>query len=267
MCARKSGSAKGYRVYGVHAVRALVEKQPQSILEAKVLRGTRSGTLPELRQALDNLGVPVEEVSRDRLDRLSGGGSHQGVMVRTGVTGEIGLAEFEELAMNRGRLFSCLMLDGVQDPRNLGACLRTADAAGVDAVVVPRRRAANLTAAALKAASGAAGIVPLARVPNLAGTLRWLRHAGVRIVGAHAAAPRTIYEVNLRRPMALVVGGEGRGLRRLTRELCDETLSIPMRGTVQSLNVSVAVGVFLFELQRQASSRTGNESECGPNDD
>ncbi len=259
MCASKSRRATGHRVYGIHTVRALIEKTPRSILEAKVLRGTRSGALQDLRQALDSLGIAVEEVTRDRLDHLSGGGKHQGVMVRTGVTGEIGLAEFEELVVSRGQQFSCLMLDGVQDPRNLGACLRTADAAGVDAVVVPRRRAASLTASALKAASGAACTVPLVRVPNLAGTLRWLRHAGVAIAGAHAEAPRTIYQSNLQCPLALVVGGEGQGLRRLTRELCDETVSIPMRGTVESLNVSVAVGVFLFELQRQVHSRAGGE--------
>ena len=254
--------AKGHRVYGVHAVRALVENQPGSILEATVLRGSRRGALHDLRQALDSFGVPVEEVSRDRLDRLSAGGSHQGVIVRTRVTPEMGLAKFEELVTTRGPLFSCLMLDGVQDPRNLGACLRTADAAGMDAVVVPRRRAASLTATALKAASGAASAVPLVRVANLAGTLRWLRQAGVTIAGADAHAPRTIYDASLQRPLALVVGGEGLGLRRLTRDLCDETLSIPMRGAVESLNVSVAVGVLLFELQRQAQLRSrGDESE------
>ena len=136
-------------------------------------------------------------------------------------------------------------------PRNLGACLRSADAAGVDAVVVPRRRAASLTATALKAASGAAATVPLVRVANLAATLRWLRHAGVWIAGADAGAARTIYQASFELPLALVIGGEGKGLRRLTRDLCDETLSIPMRGAVESLNVSVAVGVLLFEVQRQ----------------
>ena len=240
-----------HRVYGIHSVRTLVETRPESIREAVVLRSSRSPVQAALRRALDDLGVPVEEVDRERLDRMSGGGRHQGVLVRTAGIGEMGIAEFEELVIARGRSFLCLVLDGVQDPRNLGACLRNSDAAGVDAVVVPRRRAASLTAAALKAASGAAATVPLVRVNNLAGTLRWLRGAGVWIVGADGGASRTIHQAGFRLPLALVVGGEGRGLRRLTRELCDETLSIPMLGVVESLNVSVAAGVLLFEVQRQ----------------
>ena len=251
------------RVYGVHSVRTLLEKRPETIREAVVLKGSRSGSLPALRQALDALEVPVEEVERERLDRMSGGGRHQGVLVRTVGIGEMGIAEFEELVIERSRSFCCLVLDGVQDPRNLGACLRNADAAGVDAVVVPRRRAASLTAAALKAASGAAATVPLVRVNNLAGTLRWLRSAGVWIVGADGGATRTIYQTGFRLPLALVVGGEGSGLRRLTRELCDETLSIPMQGVVESLNVSVAVGVLLFEVQRQLCDHAGSGAARG----
>ena len=246
------------RVYGVHSVRTLVKKRPETIREAFVLRGSRSGSLPVLRQALNALDVPVEEVDRERLDRLSGGRPHQGVLVRTAGTGEMGITEFEELAIARGRSFLCLVLDRVQDPRNLGACIRSADAAGVDAVVVPKRRAASLTAAALKAASGAAATVPLVRVNNLAGTLRWLRGAGVWIVGADGGANQTIYQSRFQLPLALVFGGEGRGLRRLTRELCDETLSIPMQGVVESLNVSVAVGVLLFEVRRQLHGHAGS---------
>ena len=252
-----------HRVYGVHSVRTLVETRPGTIREAVLLRGSRSGALPELRRAFEALGIPVEEADRERLDRMSGGGRHQGVVVRTAGLGEMSITEFEERVIERGRTFSCLVLDGVQDPRNLGACLRNADAAGMDAVVVPRRRAAGLTAAALKAASGAAATVPLVRVNNLAGTLRWLRNAGVWVVGADGGASRTIYQAGFRLPLALVVGGEGRGLRRLTRELCDETLSIPMRGVVESLNVSVAVGVLLFEVQRQLRSQQSSESASG----
>ena len=248
------------QVYGVHSVRTLVEKRPDTIREAIILRRSRSGALPALRRALEGLGVPIEEADRERLDRMSGGGRHQGVLVRTAGIREMGIAEFEELVIERSQSFCCLVLDGVQDPRNLGACLRNADAAGVDAVVVPRRRAASLTAAALKAASGAAATVPLVRVNNLAGTLRWLRNVGVWIVGADSGATRTIYQTGFRLPLALVVGGEGRGLRRLTRELCDETLSIPMRGVVESLNVSVAVGVLLFEVQRQLHGNASGDT-------
>lgn len=254
---------KYHRVYGVHSVRTLVERRPEAIRDAVLLRGSRSGALPALRRALEALGIPVEEAGRERLDRMSGGGRHQGVLVRTAGLVEMGIAEFEERVIERGRSFFCLVLDGVQDPRNLGACLRNADAAGVDAVVVPRRRAAGLTAAALKAASGAAATVPLVRVNNLAGTLRWLRNAGVWVVGADGGASRTIYQAGFRLPLALVAGGEERGLRRLTRELCDETLSIPMRGVVESLNVSVAVGVLLFEVQRQLHGKESSEAVRG----
>jgi len=250
---KKGGSS--HHVYGVHAVRSLIEKRPEAILDAKVLRGSKAGAIPELVKALDSLHIPIEAAQRVDLDRISGGGSHQGVIVRTRGTQEIGIREFEELIVSRGKALRCLMLDGIQDPRNLGACLRTADAAGVDAVVVPRRRAASLTPAALKAATGAAETVPLARVSNLAATLRWLKGAGVWVVGADVDTPRSVYDARLETPIVLVVGGEGQGLRRLTRELCDEIVSIPMQGTVQSLNVAVAAGVLLFELQRQISTR------------
>ena len=254
MANKKSGGSP-HRVYGVHAVRALIDKRPEAILDVKILRGSKAGAIPELLRAFDSLQVPVESVHRADLDRISGGGIHQGVIVRTRGAQEIDIREFEELIINRGKSVRCLMLDGIQDPRNLGACLRTADAAGVDVVVVPRRRAAGLTPTALKAATGAAETVPLVRVSNLAATLRWLKSVGVWIVGADAGTPRTVYDVRLETPIVLLVGSEGRGLRRLTRELCDEIVSIPMQGTVGSLNVAVAAGVLLFELQRQVETR------------
>ena len=145
-----------------------------------------------------------------------------------------------------------LVLDQVEDPRNLGACLRTADAAGIDAVVVPKAHSAKLSGAALKAATGAAETVPLAVVPNLARALAWLKEAGVWVVGTDSEAPQSLYAARLEPPIAIVLGAEGKGLRRLTRESCDELVAIPMAGTVESLNVSVAAGVVLFELLRQS---------------
>ncbi len=253
--ASKKSRGGNHRVYGVHAVRSLLEKRPEAILDAKILRGSKAGSLPELARALGAHQIPIEHVQRIALDRLSDGGTHQGILVRTRGAQEVGIREFEEIVVSRGKGFLCLILDGVLDPRNLGACLRTADAAGVDALVVPKRRAAGLTPSALKAATGAAETVPLVRVSNLAATLRWLKDAGVWIVGADADTPRTVYDARLESPVALVVGGEGLGLRRLTRELCDEFVSIPMHGTVGSLNVAVASGVLLFELRRQIRSR------------
>ncbi|HEX9875591.1 MAG TPA: 23S rRNA (guanosine(2251)-2'-O)-methyltransferase RlmB [Gammaproteobacteria bacterium] len=243
-------------VYGLHAVWALLDKRPDGILAARVLRGSRAGSLPEIERRLAFLKIPVSHVERQELDRLTQGAAHQGVVVQTRGLAEIGIRELETLVLERGKSVRLLVLDQVQDPRNLGACLRTADAAAVDAVVIPRHRAAALTATAVKAATGAAESVRLARVANLASTLHWLKDAGVWIVGADAQTQRCLYDTQIGAPIAVVVGGEGRGLRRLTRELCDEIVSIPMHGTVASLNVSVAVGILLFELDRQIRARS-----------
>ncbi len=242
------------RVYGLHAVQALLETRPGAILSARAL-DSRGGPLGEFVQALEALGVPVERVRRAELDRLAHGGTHQGIVVEVRGAEEFSLAAFEELVVARGAALRLLVLDGVEDPRNLGACLRSADAAGMDAVVVPRSRTAKLTPAALKAATGAAETLPVLNAPNLARVLRWLKDAGVRVVGADAATERSLYEARLASPIALVLGGEGRGLRRLTRELCDEIVAIPMAGRVASLNVSVAAAVVMFELVRQAAER------------
>lgn len=239
------------RIYGLHAVRALVDRRPEAVVAATILADAR-GPLEELARELGSLRVPVERVRRAELDRLSDGASHQGVLVEVRGAGEMELGDFEDLVVQRGRAARLLVLDGVEDPRNLGACLRTADAAGVDAVVVPKAHSAPLTAAAVKAATGAAETVPLVRAPNLARALTWLKEAGVWVVGADAGAPQSLYAAKLAPPIALVLGGEGRGLRRLTRETCDELVSIPMTGAVASLNVSVAAGIVLFELKRQA---------------
>jgi 23S rRNA (guanosine2251-2'-O)-methyltransferase len=239
------------RIYGLHAVRALVARRPEAVVAATILADA-TGPLEELARELGSLRVPIERVRRAELDRLSGGASHQGVLVEVRGAGEMELGDFEDLVVRRGRAVRLLVLDGVEDPRNLGACLRTADAAGVDALVVPKAHSAPLSAAAVKAATGAAETVPLVRAPNLARTLMWLKEAGVWVVGADAGAPQSLYAAKLTPPIALVLGGEGRGLRRLTRETCDELVSIPMAGAVASLNVSVAAGIVLFELERQA---------------
>lgn len=242
------------QVHGLHAVRALLERRADAIVAAKILQES-SPKLEEIARVLKQHGVPVERVRRAELDRLCAGESHQGVIVEVRPRPEFDLADFEGLVAARGRALRLLLLDGVEDPRNLGACLRTADAAGMDAVVVPKAHAAKLTPAAVKAATGAAETVPLLRAPNLARTIQWLKAANVWVVGADAQAERSLYDARLETPVALVLGGEGRGLRRLTRELCDELVKIPMIGAVASLNVSVAAGVVLFELLRQAPPR------------
>ena len=244
-------AGKRENVYGLHAVRSVLERRPETIVAAKVLQDP-SGKLAEIARELAKLGVAVEHVHRSQLDRLTDGGVHQGVVAEVRAAPEFTIDDFETLVMERGRALRLLVLDGVEDPRNLGACLRTADAAGIDAVVVPRDHSAKLTAAAMKTATGATETVPVFRAPNLARTITWLKEAGVWVVGADTEAGQSLYAAKLAPPVAMALGGEGRGLRRLTRDLCDELVSIPMSGTVESLNVSVATGVVLFELKRQA---------------
>src|SRR5690606_12937392 len=165
-------------------------------------------------------GIEIERVDRRELDRLTGGAAHQGIAVESAAEAEFTLTDFEELVVERGSDVRLLVLDGVEDPRNLGACLRTADAAGIDAVVVPRSRAAKLTPAARKVATGAAETLPVLSVPNLGKVLRWLRSAGVRVVGADAGG-LPLFGLELAPPVALVLGGEGRGLKPSTRDACD----------------------------------------------
>ena len=238
------------RVYGIHAARGLLERRPEAILRAHVLRDA-GARLAELSSLLERRGIRLERLSRSALDRLCDGGRHQGVVLDVKAAEEFDPKAFESLVLARGRALRLLVLDQVEDPRNLGACLRTAEAAGVDAVVVPRSRGARLGATARKAASEASEIVPVHRAANLARTLAWLKDAGVWIVGTAADAEASLYASKLETPIALVLGGEGKGLRRLTREHCDELVAIPMLGQVASLNVSVAAGVVLFELLRQ----------------
>ncbi len=242
---------KRQHLYGLHAVRAVLERRPETLLAAKVLRDA-GGKLADLAGGLAARGIPVERVSRSDLDRLTERGVHQGVVVEVAAAAEFSIGDFEHLVVERGRALRLLVLDGVEDPRNLGACLRTADAAGIDAVVVPRDHSAKLTPAAVKTSTGATETVPVYRAPNLARALAWLKEANVWVVGADAEAPKSLYQTKLAPPVAMVLGGEGRGVRRLTRDLCDELVYIPMQGSVESLNVSVATGIVLFELLRQA---------------
>jgi len=241
-------------VYGLHAVETVVARRPGDVRTAYLLSGKASGRLKAMAERLSASGIAVEHASRQELDRLSAQGTHQGVVIEVSGTAEHSVADFETLVLERGRAVRLLVLDQVEDPRNLGACLRTADAAGIDAVVVPKAHSAKLSGAALKAATGAAETVPLAVVPNLARALAWLKEAGVWVVGTDSEAPQSLYAARLAPPIAIVLGAEGKGLRRLTRESCDELVGIPMAGSVASLNVSVAAGVVLFELLRQSPS-------------
>ena len=239
------------RVFGLHAVRSLLERNPARVSLLLALETRSDARMDEVLSLADKANVPVRRVARQELDERVPGVTHQGVLAETGGApglGEHDLPAFIE-ALDRPPFL--LILDSVQDPHNLGACLRSADAAGVDAVIIPKDKSAPLNATVRKVACGAAETIPVVRVTNLARTLRAMRDAGVWIYGAAGEAETSLYDTDLSGPLALVLGGEGKGLRRLTREHCDGLLSIPLAGSVSSLNVSVATGICLFEAQRQ----------------
>ena len=243
--------------YGVHAVRVLLARHPDRVRRVLVTSAREAGRLADLKALAIRAGVPVGATDDASLDRLAEGGRHQGVvaeMVPRAGDPETQLEEALEAAQGAPLL---LVLDGVQDPHNLGACLRSADAAGVTAVIAPRDRAAGLTPVARKVAAGAAETVPFIPVVNLARALRDLKERGVWLVGTDDTADKALFDADLTGPVALVMGSEGEGLRRLTRECCDQLVSIPMAGAVESLNVSVATGVVLFEAVRQRAATRG----------
>ena len=238
-------------VYGRHAVYSLLLTRPGDVTGLTVSAGSEQ-RLADIVQAAAAANVSVTRVARRELDRQLPGRNHQGVLAQ--VTG--GTCELPESALPAllgalpGPAF-LLVLDGVQDPHNLGACLRSADAAGVHAVILPKDRAVGITPVVHKVACGAVQTLPLVTVTNLARTLRALKEAGIWLYGAAGDAGQPVYDSDLRGPLALVLGGEGSGLRRLTRELCDFLVALPMAGSVPSLNVSVAAGVLLYEVVRQ----------------
>lgn len=238
-------------VYGLHAVNAALERAPERVLEMWLASARDDARAAELTARAETAGVRVQAVSREALAKLVGDVVHQGAVLamrplRPWDEHELGaaLARLSEPAL-------ILVLDGVTDPHNLGACLRTAEAAGAHALIIPKDRSATLDGVARKVAAGAAEFVPVASVTNLARTLESLKERGVWVVGTDGEAEQPIYSADLKRPLALVLGAEGSGLRRLTREKCDFLVRIPMQGHVQSLNVSVAAGIVLFEALRQ----------------
>lgn len=238
------------QIYGIHAVKAFLDNAPERLIDVMVLKGREDKRLVPLLNQLQRFGITVQQVNRQTLDNKAQGEVHQGIIARIKPAKELNENDLDQiLAAKSAPLL--LILDGVTDPHNLGACLRTADAAGVDAVIVPKDKSAQLTATARKVASGAAETVPLIRVTNLARTMRELQERNIWIIGTAGEASENLYQVKLTGSIALVMGAEGDGMRRLTREHCDQLVSIPMAGSVSSLNVSVATGVCLFEMVRQ----------------
>jgi 23S rRNA (guanosine2251-2'-O)-methyltransferase len=241
-------------VFGVHAILNLLEKRPEQISRLLIAVSRSERFRLKIEELALAQGVAFERVEVRQLDQLVSG-VHQGVAALC--ASGFGLMSEKELyhsVQNAPGLPLLLVLDGVTDPHNLGACLRTADAAGVDAVIVPKNKSAPMNATVRKVACGAAEVVPVVAVTNLVRCLQTLQSAGVWIVGADGEAQETFFSENLTGALAVVMGSEGSGLRRLTRESCDYLLSIPMSGELSSLNVSVATGVALFEVVRQRNS-------------
>lgn len=246
---------------GLHSVKAALKSSASEIEKLLIQKGRRDTRLRDLRQLAERHAIPAEEVNRSLLNELAPDLQHQGIIavLRASSTGlRSDLPEFVDqvLASEPDRALLVLVLDEVQDPHNLGACLRSADAAAVDAVVIPANNSVGLTPVARKVASGAAESIPLFQVTNLSKALIDLQQRGIWVYGAAGDADSSLYAMDLRGHIALVMGAEGRGLRRLTRERCDGLFHLPMRGSVSSLNVSVATGVCLFEAMRQRNLKS-----------
>lgn len=238
-----------HQLFGFHAVTARLRARPDSVQTLYVAAGRHDRRARELAERAEAAGIAVHAVDEARLDALAGHGRHQGVVAL--VSAEISARTLDEVLEGMSEPALLLVLDGVTDPHNLGACLRSADAFGAQAVIVPKDRAAGVNATVAKVASGAADTVPVISVTNLARTLRELKERGVWIIGADADGEESMFDADLAGPLAWVLGAEGAGLRRLTRELCDRLVRIPLQGSVASLNVSVAAGVCLFATRQQ----------------
>ena len=238
---------------GFHAVTARLRHSPESIEALYVDGARRDGRMQQLLDRAQAAAVRVTMSDAERLQRIAAGSTHQGVVA---LCREVALARsLDDVLAEVNAQTLLLLLDGVTDPRNLGACMRTAEAAGAQALIVPRDRSASLTPLVAAAAAGAAETLPLIAVTNLARAMEEIREAGVWIVGAAGEAERTLYEIDLTGPVAWALGAEGPGLRRLTREKCDWLARIPLQGRTESLNVSVATGVCLFETLRQRAAK------------
>lgn len=238
-------------IYGFHAVTAKLRQDPESVKEIFVDASRQDARARDLIKHAELQGVKLLATDGKRLDGMAPGARHQGVVAR--IEGARKLAHLDDVLDTLDEPAFLLVLDGITDPRNLGACLRVADAAGVHAVIAPKDKAAGLNDVAVKTACGAAETVPYIMVTNLARTLRELKEREIWVVGTAGEAPSDLYAAEWPQATAWVMGAEGEGMRRLTRETCDQLISIPMHGSVESLNVSVAAGVCLFEARRRRS--------------
>ncbi len=243
-------------IYGIHAVESAIRNQPENVLQVFVQQGRNDNRIQKIQDIAKNSGVSLQSISNDKLKEKCPKARHQGVVaeIRYNKSSAVSLDDILEK-----KSLLLLILDEVQDPHNIGACLRTADAVGVDAVIVSKNRSPALTPVIRNVASGAAETVPYIMVSNLARVLEKIKQSNVWVIGTSGDCEQTIYSSSLSNShsnsmsnrLALVMGSEGKGMRRLTREACDELVSIPMQGSVESLNISVATAVCLYEIRRQ----------------
>ncbi|MGZ8191752.1 MAG: 23S rRNA (guanosine(2251)-2'-O)-methyltransferase RlmB [Methylococcaceae bacterium] len=239
------------KLFGLHSVQAALDYSQKKIHKAWVDSQRQDKRLAQAIDDLLALGIEPEKVDRKKLDRLADNNNHQGIVIEVEMPGELSESDLKTAVENLTETALFLVLDNVQDPHNLGACLRTADATGVHGVIITKDNATGITPTVCKVASGAAETVPVYQVTNLSRTLRWLKGEGLWIMGAAGETAQSAYQTDFTVPMALVVGAEGKGLRRLTKEQCDLLIKLPMLGQVESLNLSVATGVLLYETLRQ----------------
>ncbi len=238
-------------LYGLHSVKRLLEKRAQDIQVLFVLKGRQDKAMENLLNEAKKQGISIQATHRKQLDEFAPNGNHQGIIAQCNMPQALGEENLIDILEALEVPPFLLILDGVQDPHNLGACLRTADGAGIHAVIAPKDRACNLTPVVCKVACGAEQTVPFVQVTNLSRCMEKLKERGIWIMGTSGDADTMIYDFDLKGPLALVMGAEGQGIRQLTAKNCDKLLKIPLAGSVESLNVSVATGICLFEAVRQ----------------
>ncbi len=244
-------AGKEHLLIGIHAVSSALKAAAADIHWLRLAEGSRNKRLAEIETLAASAGIKVIKTPPNELDRLAQGQKHQGAVAGFGAGNLVAEARLQAILDGLGSDALILVLDGVQDPHNLGACLRTAEAAGVGLVILCKDRSVGITPVVRRAASGAAETLAIMQVTNLARVLRALKSHGIWLAGTSEEAADELYQADLRGPLGLVMGGEGSGLRRLTRESCDYLVRIPMAGRVESLNVSVATGICLYEIVRQ----------------
>ena len=245
-------SKRTERLFGLHTVKQVLQNSPDTILNVWVQQSLGSEAISSIHDTINKLGVSIQTVPRSTLDKMTKNQNHQGIMLEVRQANrktENDLEDVLEEYKDTNPLY--LILDSVQDPHNLGACIRTADAAGVTAIIIPKDRAANINETVRKVASGAVENVTVITVVNLVRALKKIKEAGVWVVGTSGDADESIFDLELTAPIAIVMGGEGKGMRASIRKECDYIGSLPITGQIESLNVSVATGVVLYEVVRQ----------------